>query len=313
MSFPIFPYFRKLVPQDRAAYLAFFERVDPYSDFSFNNLMIWLDLHDDLEISRYRTCLVLRFTNPFVHGTKHRAYTILGDRHCLAAIDAIFTLQESLGEPPQLTMAPECAVSDMLQSSQLPGNLVIRASNDHRDYIFETADVVALQGQRLLNLRRNLSVFRREHPENVTMERYDLSNTGDQIRITNALSTWQQNSSFNKNDPHFDETKALQRYFRFNDYCPAECRCFFLNGRMFGFSIVHYPPQRGWAVFNHLRATRDVPHGYDYIYYATMAELYHSSITQVNFEQDLGIPGLRTHKKQLGRSSFLYRYDISRY
>lgn len=312
MSFPIFPHFRKLVPTDRGEYLAFYERVEPYSDFSFNNLIIWLDLHDDLEISRYEKCLVLRFTNPFEHA-EHKAYTLLGSQNCLAAARAIFDYQLTQNEPPQLVMVPECAVSSMLQTGQLPQNLIIRASNDHRDYLFETADVLALEGGGLLNLRRNLHVFEREHPKDVTMELYDLSDKEDQSRILRALSTWQQDKDFLKNDPTFDEMKALRRYFHYSSSCPAECRCFFINGEMFGLSIVHRPPQRGWAIFNHLKATRAVPHGYDYVYYETLRQLYRESVTMINFEQDLGIKGLRIHKKQLGRGTFLYRYDISQF
>ena len=312
MSFPIFPHFRKFTPQDRAEYLAYYARVEPYCDFSFNNLIIWLDLHDDLEISRLASCLVLRFTNPF-QRSEHKAYTLLGERDCLKATHTLFSYRQALGEPTELVMVPECAVSNMLKTHQLPQDLVIRASNDHRDYLFETADVIALEGGKLLNLRRNLHVFHRQHPEGITMEMYDLLDRGDQMRILRGLETWQKDQGFIKNDPNFDEIKALRRYFQYAKVCPAECRCFFLNGIMFGFSIVHRPPQRGWAIFNHLKSSRNIPHSYDYVYYETLQQLYKEGITMVNFEQDLGIEGLRIHKKQLGRADFLYRYDISRF
>ena len=311
MSFPKFPNFRKLVPQDRAAYNAFYVRVEPYSDFSFNNLIIWLDLHDDLEISQYQKCLVLRFTNPF-EKTTTKAYTLIGFTNCLKAIEAIFSYQEARNETATLTMVPECVISNVLHTHDLTQRLVVRASSDHRDYIFDSADVVALEGGAMLNLRRNIHVFEREHPSGISMELFDLGNAHHQAQLTRALEMWGQDNDFFKNDPDLDEAKALRRYMKFNEWCPAECRCFFIDGTLFGFSIVQKPPQKGWAIFNHLRATRAVPHAYDFIYYETVKELYAQSITMINFEQDLGIPGLRIHKKQLGRSTFLYRYEASR-
>ena len=313
MSFPIFPHFRKLVPEDRAEYVVYFERVEPYSDFSFNNLIIWLDLYGDLEISRINSCIVLRFTHPF-EPDRRTAYTLLGNRDCLHAINEIFAYQSQHQLPVELAMVPECVVSNILHNHNLPQDLVIHASNDHRDYLFDIADVLALQGQTLLNLRRNLHLFERQHAaQDVTIEVSSLADHTTQTRILQALDTWQEDPDFIKNDPQLDEAKALRRHFQYHSACPAECRCFFIDGKIFGFSIVHRPPQRGWAIFNHLKSSRSVPFGYDYIYHETLKQLYREDVSMINFEQDLGIPGLRTHKKQLGRAEFLYRYNISRF
>src|SRR4051794_28099087 len=116
MSFPDFPVFRKLVPEDRNLYLTFYKRVESYSDFSFNNLIIWLDLRGDLEVSQYKSCVVLRFSNPFEHHRHDVAYTILGNQDCLEAVEAIFAHQRRNGQEARLIMVPECAVSNMLQT-----------------------------------------------------------------------------------------------------------------------------------------------------------------------------------------------------
>jgi len=313
MNFPIFPHFRKLVPEDRNEYLSSYRLVEPYSDFSFNNLIIWLDLNEDLEISHYQDCIVLRFTNPFEHSRRERAYTVLGSAHCLEAINAIFELQQSQNEAPRLIMVPECTVSNMLQTHDLPQNLVIRANQAHCDYIFDVDEVVAAQGGAYEELRRSLRLFIRKNKGKITAQTFDLSRPETHTRLTTALKEWQKDEGFVANDPTFDEEKALMRYFAFNEACPAVCQGFFLNERLFGFTIIHYPPQKNWVIFNHLKCSRDVPHGYDFMYYATLFQLKKQHITSVNFEQDLGITGLSLHKRHLGRSKYLYRYDISRF
>lgn len=311
MKFPEFPVFRKLVPEDRDLYLTLYKRVEPYSDFSFNNLLIWLDLRNDLEVSQFKTCAILRFSNPFVHDRHEVAYTFIGNQDCLQAVEAIFAHQRNDGAEPQLVMVPECVISNMLQRPDLPQSLVIKASTDHCDYIFDVNAVVALQGGDYEQLRRNLRIFARKNPGTIQTKTLDLHKPETHRYLLDALKVWQQDEGFIKNDPTFDEEEALKHYFRFNQWCPAECQGFFLNGRFFGFSIIHSPPQKEWIIFNHLKCSRGVSHGYDFIYYHTMLQLQQQGIKWVNFEQDLGIAGLRVHKRQLGRSTFLYRYDIS--
>lgn len=313
MNFPIFPHFRKLVPEDRDEYLNLYGLVEPYSDFSFNNLIIWLDLNDDLEVSQYQGCILLRFTNPFEHTKKERAYTVLGNKNCLEVVQSIFEHQQSEKEVPKLIMVPECVVSDMLQTHDLPQNLVIRASRNHCDYIFNVNEVVAAQGGAYEELRRSLRLFAKKNAGEVAVQTFDLGQPETHARLLAALKDWQKDEGFVANDPTFDEEKALKRYFTFNKACPAVCQGFFLDGKLFGFTIIHYPPQKDWVIFNHLKCSRDVPHGYDFMYYATMCQLKTQQITSVNFEQDLGITGLSLHKRHLGRSDYLYRYDVSRF
>jgi hypothetical protein len=308
MSFPKFPEFRKLLPDDRDTYLAFYREVDPYSDFSFNNLIIWLDLRDDLEVSSYGRCVILRFSNPFEKGTT--AYSVLGKQNCLPAVEAIFDFQQSQGQEAKLVMVPECVVSDMLSRPDLPQNLVITASSDHRDYLYDTAEVTALHGKRFHRPRRNISAFHRNHPDGVQVGELDLSTPFAQNHLFTVLNEWK--TQIMKNDPLFDDVKALQRHVQFQKSCPAECLGFFLDGKLIGYSIYHFPPQPGWAIMNHLKSNRDVEYSFDYIFHTTLQRLHDRGIKTVNAEQDLGLPGLRMHKLQLGPVGYLYRYDISR-
>lgn len=311
MNFPTFPQFRKLVAGDRNEYLSFYERVEPYSDFSFNNLIIWLDLREDLCVSRYKDCIILRFTNPFEHTKQELAYTVLGNQGCLEAVQTLFAFQRSIGQAARLIMVPECVVSDMLHTHDLPQSLVIRASSDHCDYVFDVAEVLAAKGGKYEQLRRNLRLFLRDNPGRIQVKTFDLAQPETHTYLWAALKQWQQDKGFVKNDPTFDEEKALKRYFTFSSSCPAMCQGFFVDDTLFGFSVLHRPPQKGWVIFNHLKCSREASHGYDFIYYATMYQLRNQGIHHVNFEQDLGIEGLRLHKRLLGRSEYLYRYDIS--
>ncbi len=308
MSFPSFPLFRKLLPEDRDAYLTFYHDVEPYSDFSFNNLIIWLDLRDDLEASQLGQCIILRFSNPFEKGIT--SYSILGKHGCLGAVEAVFDLQINLGQEAKLAIVPECVISNMLSRPDLPQNLVVRANSDHRDYLFDVAEFATLEGRKFHHLRRNLRTFHKEYSANVRVGELDLNTPFAQNHLFTLLAEWRPQMM--KNDPLFDDIKALQRHIKYQQWCPAKCLGFFLDGQIFGFSVYHYPPQKGWAIFNHLKNSRDIKFSFDFIFYTTLTRLRKEGIAMVNAEQDLGMPGLRMHKTQLGPVDYLYRYDISR-
>lgn len=311
MSFPNFPILRKLVPEDRDAYLELYGRIEPYSDFSFNNVLVWLDINDDLEIAQLRDCFVLRFSNPFEDGKT--SYTLLGNSGCLDATEEVFDHLQLLGEEPRLVMVPECAVSDMLTTGDtLPRNLVVSASSAHRDYLFDINEVLELKGKKYAELRHSLNVFNRQYGDQISVQVLNIRESATQRLLSKALESWLAEARFTKNDPRAEEHKALKRYMKYSQWCPAKCLGFFLDDKLFGFSISHLPPQKGWAIGNHIKCNPDIKYAFDFICYTTMYVLHQEGIDMINGEQDLGVQGLRTHKQQLGPAGFLYRYDISR-
>jgi hypothetical protein len=312
MSFPEFPVFRKLVPEDRNLYLTLYESVEPYSDFSFNNLLVWLDINNDLEISRLEDCLILRFSNPFEDN--RIAYTLIGKNGCLRVIQEVFTYLSTIGEQPRMVMVPECVISDVLtNSNNLPQELVIRANANHRDYIFDIDTVLKLQGKRFSELRHSLNVFNRDYSDKIIVQNLQLQELATKELLLSALERWRADLQFNMNDLRHEEIKALSRYLMYSKWCPAKCLGFFINDHIIGFSIFHLPPQKGWAIGNHIKCDPNIRNAFDFIYYMTMYTLHNEGIQTINGEQDLGIAGLRNHKQQLGPSGFLYRYDISQF
>jgi len=312
MNFPEFPVFRKLVPEDRDIYLTLYKSVEPYSDFSFNNLLVWLDINNDLEISQLRDCFIFRFTNPF--DDNQVTYSLLGKNDCLQVTQDIFAHLRSIGEQPRLSMVPECVVSDILvNSDMLPQELVIRASADHRDYIFDIDAVLALKGKKYADLRHALNAFNRDYAHKVSVRELDIRRPDTKKILLAGLKAWGQDRRFSKHDPRREETKALSRYLMYSKWCPAKCLGFFIDGEIIGFSIFHLPPQTGWAIGNHIKCDPGIRHAFDFICYMTMYTLHQQGIHTINGEQDLGIPGLKSHKQQLGPSGYLYRYDISQF
>lgn len=309
MSFPIFPVFRKLTPEDRSEYLEYYRAGAPYCDFSFNNVIVWLNQNDDLEVARYKGCLILRFSNPFEEDSM--AYTLLGKHNCMEAAEQIFDLQKSHHQTPRLVMVPEEAIDDMRTSPRPSQSITLSSSIDHRDYIFDIPTVLGLAGKRYADLRHSLNSFNRTYGDQVSVRHFKVGDPHLKRLLEHALARWSGQERFTKNDPRLEEAKALQRYQRYNKYCPAECLGFFIGDQMFGVSIFHLPPQPGWAIGNHIKCDPTVRYAFDFICYTTMCFLNQKGIGKINGEQDLGILGLRAHKQQLGPTGFLCRYDVT--
>lgn len=310
MHFPIFPEFRKISHRDYKEYAQYYSQLEPYSDFSFNNLLIWLNINDDLEISRHGNNLILRFSNVFDDNKK--CYTLLGCDGALETADELFDYLEDSGEKMRLSMVPESALSNMLQRTKIPRNLLILADPASRDYIFNVGQAQAMEGGKYSKLRQYIHKFENEHASSIEVRSLNLKDIHIQQLILNHLNSWLHDEYFGRNDPRQNELRSIKRYFQVIGSAPAEAIGIFIKGTLVSVGIYHFPPQKDWVIYNHIKCNHQYKYLFDYTYFCSLKLFAKQGKKFVNFEQDLGITGLRIHKERLRPQRFLYRYEISR-
>jgi hypothetical protein len=308
MSFPIFPAFRKLTLDDRDEYLRYYEQVEPYSDFSFNNLWVWFNLYHDLEISQHQQNLVLRYRNILEAGKK--IYTLLGKQDCQATVEAVFAFQASQSEQQRLAMVPDCVVKD-IQKTTLDHKILMQEDRANTDYILDVQATAALTGGRFAKLRRETNVFQTTYGNAVSLYKLDMQERANQQLLLDSLRRWQGNKDFAHNDPAHNELKVLRRRFAVASKVPTECLALAVNNKLVGFALYHFPPQKGTAIFNHLKGDYDYRFASSFMFYAAFKQVAGQGIVYGNFEQDLGIEGLRRHKEMLQPIGFLKRYELT--
>lgn len=299
--FPSFPAFRRLTAGDEQRYVATYRQVEPYADFSFNNLLIWLDMENDLEVSTHGDCLILRFTNVF-EGRK--SYTMLGVDGCDEAARSVFAFQDRHGIAQELSMVPECA------TREIRGNAEVVEDPDSSDYVFDIAMALKMSDNSFARLRKENRAFWRRHGGRARLDVIDPSDTASQHLIFNRLDEWRRHGGGLRNDPDDMERRAIERAFSLAAVIGFECVGLWIDGKLVSFAVFHLPPQPGWAIVNHLKYDRGINGLFDATYHAVLGYLADKGLRFINLEQDLGIDGLRFHKNRLRPAGRLKRYTI---
>jgi len=303
MIYPRFPRFQKVRIKDKNRYETFFKDFDPYCDFSFNDLMIWLDHNEDLLASEDDGNLVLRFSNPF-NGNR-LTYSVIGKENCDKTIEKIFTLQKNNDLRPVVEMVPEVVI----QTLELhKADYEIREETANRDYIYCVAEVHDAEGRKFANHRHRVNHFIKEYP-NATAREINLLEQLEAKAVLDSMHRWLVKKP-SMSDKTGLETKAIEKYVANAEILLPKCIGIFEDGELVAFSIFHLPPQGEFSIGNHIKCASDLRYLFDFAYAETIKWLHGHNIKYINGEQDLGIVGLRTHKQEMGPCSFLRRYTI---
>jgi len=303
-AFPAFPNFAPLSPDLYAAYRERYAQLSaPYCDFSLNNLLIWLDQRDDVALSAAGECLVLRFSSVFDHNRRGYALFGTGDVERVAR-DVLHSIAAQ-GEETTLCMIPGETVA-------LIGNkdgLCIEEESRNADYIIHTGTARALEGSNYGNLRRRLNLFRKLYPD-AELVALDLRDRQSSHLVRQSVEAW-AGENLTKNDPEGLDLRAITKHLDLAGVIPGDARGLMIGGRLASVSIYHYPPHKGWLIFNHLRCDGRYRGLFAYSLYQ-MIDWAHANGTQwINLEQDLGKPGLRRIKLLFRLNHYLRRYSIS--
>ncbi|OGL38323.1 hypothetical protein A3B63_03450 [Candidatus Saccharibacteria bacterium RIFCSPLOWO2_01_FULL_49_22] len=305
-AFPQFPEFRKFVLDDRDIYQSFYSELEPYSDFSFNNLLVWLDINSDLEVSRLNGNLIFKFSDPFENN--ETSFTLIGNRKTYQTLGTIFQYQAGLGYQQKLSMVPQAVIDGIELGKQR--HLDIQEDISNQDYIFNVNNAYYAKGKDFADLRHRINSFLKKYGDHLIYRDINLGKLEEQMNIINSLHTWDSVYALTENDKLRIEGLAIDRYLQLAPELDSRCVGLFINGRLQSFSLFHLPPQKGFAIGNHMKCNYEYQYIFDFTFYCTASRLKTMGIEWLNGEQDLGIAGLRTHKKELRPTYFLKRYTV---
>jgi hypothetical protein len=303
-ALPAFPNFAPLSPDLYAAYRERYARLSaPYCDFSLSNLLIWMNQRDDLALSAAGECLVLRFSSVF--DDNRRGYALFGTGDVERAVREVLPTIAAEGEEATLCMVPDETVA-------LIGNkdgLHIEEESRNVDYILDTGTARALKGSDYGNLRRRLNLFRKLYPDAEPVE-LDLHDRKTNELVRQSVEAWASEYP-TKNDPEGLDLRAIAKHLNLATSMPVHARGLAIGGKLASVSLYHYPPHKGWLIFNHLRCDGRYRGVFGYSLYR-MIDWAHANGTQwINIEQDLGKPGLRRIKSLFRPHHLLRRYSVS--
>jgi hypothetical protein len=293
-----FPEFRPLRLGDRAAVQALTRRFQPYSDFNFTSLYSW-DTNESVLVSVLNGNLAVRFID---YTTQEPFYSFLGDQAVDDTAQRLLALAKAEGIVAELRLVPEVTAWRLS-----PGLLELSEDESNCDYILGIEKMKTFQGNKLGPKRNFVNRFQKSY-EAATV-RVDLGDIGIQTRFLDLYHRWLIQKGAAAENPE-NELLALHRVMFAARHLPdLFVVATFIGDDLAGFSINELAGS-GYGMIHFEKADS----GYTGIYAQLMQQMAGlmelRGCRYINYEQDLGIPGLRKGKSSYVPSHYLKKYVL---
>jgi len=294
---PTFPEFKKLEFTDREAVEGYTSILPVYSDFDFASLWAW-NVKEDMEISDLNGNLVIKFVD---YTSGEFFYTFVGTKKVTETVDTLITFSEANACGSTLHLLPEESVKDID-----PTKFLIEESRDHFDYIYSIERYLTYSGTKLKSRRNFFNSFKKNFPDYEVVE-LDFENEDARTSVTNLFEDWKEA----KGSSSVSESSAYNRFLEVAKHIPHTAVGLVLDGELIAFHVSALP---NGEYANGLFEKANVK--YAGVYQVLMHEVAKSLIKNgkqyLNYEQDLGIEGLRKSKMAFDPSHFLKKFSVSR-
>lgn len=299
MALPLFPTFKPLELDDRAEVESLTRRFPPYSDFNFTNLWAW-DVRSSVQLSRLGTSLIVRFYD-LRAGTAY--YSLLGDDGVDDLASRLIHRASREEIPTELRVVPEC-----VRAASRDPDLIWDEDDTCWDYVLSTVRIQGMAGGSFKRHRQKLRWFFDSHP--VEFEPMNLRDRMVHAALVGMFELWARQRG--RGNPREDEEYlAFTRLLRAASQLPKLLTLgAFVRDELAGF-IITEPLASGYAHSHFWKADTERFEG---VYSALMQEcsrqLAALGCTRMNFEEDLGIPGLRQAKGSFVPAEYLKKFTV---
>jgi hypothetical protein len=205
---------------------------------------------------------------------------------------------------PEVSIVPEIVVSNIDAHDEF----LIELSRDHFDYLYSLDELIFLKGKKYKDKRNKLNGFINSHQNSVKINHLEFIEEEKKKAALNLMSAWLANGT-NSADPGLHETKAIERIVDNFNQLKLIYTEMLIDGRLEGFSINEVLGS-GFSIA-HFEKTSMKYHGAsDYLVHSVAEELLRRGVHTANWEQDLGLPGLRQAKNSFRPKGYLKKYTI---
>lgn len=292
----LYPEFSKLKLSHKEEIQTITSKFEPYSDFNFTSLFCW-NTDRSTEVSILNENLVIKLPD---YVTGKPVYSILGDHKIDDSLEQLLALTD------ELKMVPEVVVNNIAAARAYN----IEPDQDHFDYVYMLDKLADLPGGHYKTKRNKISKFMRHYGSDLTLKKVSFSDDNKKHEIVTTFEHWAKERQ--RNDEEVKrEREALERLLENAGQLNLICLQVFIDGISVGFSI-NEVVQQDYAICHFQKSNLTFEHMDLFLSNIIAKELKHFGCRYVNWEQDLGIPGLRESKQSYLQEFFLKKYRIKR-
>jgi hypothetical protein len=294
-----FPMFSKVTLKDKQFFDEFNSQFPPYADWAFGTLMTWWDVFDDLEASQLDGNLIIK--SSYLTTGRVPRLTLLGNKNIDETIEKI---QEFLGSPLELYSLPKYTI-DAIKN---PEKYVIVDDPDAAEYIISTEHGTKLEGNKMYQMRRAVQHFEQNMAGHVIEVRgIPLDNIQTKMMLINSLHTWQ--SEIYRNDNDRLEGAVIDRALMLAEHVGVKALCLFIDKQVEAF-VLYKEISADYINLSHIKISYRYPDLFRYTTFVMTSFARDSGRDFINWEQDLGIEGLRAYKHSLRPVDSFRKYNL---
>lgn len=275
----------------------------PYSDYNFISLWSW-DHENEMQISRLNGNLVIKFQG--YQDTEDFFYSFLGSNQVDKTAK---TLLEHLSgnKKPILKLIPDFVIGELEHAE----DFIISETRDDHDYIIAVKNLVDLEGSHNTKRRNALKQFLRDNEHHLSVNELDLTNGQDIKNVKKLLDTWagQVGAKGQFNDNEYKAINKILDHHHTISSSRLQIVGLHLGSELKAFSITELL-EENIAMWHYKKADRSIEGLGVALNHFAAKKLHEKGVMHINYEQDLGIEGLRQSKMASQPVYFLKKFSL---
>jgi len=297
---PTFPEFKKIEISDQAEIENFTKDFPPYSDFDFVALFCW-DVNEKRKISMLNGNLVVRSTCDM---TGKEFLTFLGVQQVTETVRELLRYSQKAGLKRELRMIPQ-ETTNFCSDHTL--RLRIKEDRDNFDYIYSLDDLRNYADPKYSRIRNKYKKFLKEYEHHHRIVEFEISDKDFQGHLAYLWKEWCDVKEMYSEK----ESVAFHRLIGNASSFDLMNIMIFVDDTPIGFSINNII-NGGYAI-NCFTKTSFLYRGANQLLMSETARgLISRGCKFLNFEEDLGLPGLRRAKETYKPTFFLKKYNVKK-
>lgn len=283
---PEFPQFKKLELSDRKEVELFNSKFPPYSDFNFISMYVW-DTKEEMMISKLNNNLVVRFTD-YIDGQPF--FSFFGDNKVAETADILIEYSKQNYKKSHLRLIPEHTAMFLSKDDHFE----LEYDIDSFDYIYEVEHLANMDkwpqhtsGKHVRSFSKNFLDYRVAHSAVNEVNKED---------YLNLFKKWAENRNILDGATN-NEYIALDRIFN-DSFKDLRVVSLFIEDKLIAFTIYEVI-SKDYAISHFAKSDKSHHKAVsDFLNWEEAKIIYTQGVKYFNWEQDLGIPGLRKSKEK---------------
>ena len=268
----------------------------PYCDFNFSNIYNWSSKKEQTYYFIYKRNLIIKMVD---FTSEKEIISIIGKNDINTTIRFLINIYKGLEMVPEMTIK-------YIDRKKFK-DIRIKEDRNNRDYILSLNKITKLKGEGYKTKRRWINKFLSENP-NPKVKTINLQNTKTKKQINNLFNRWAIGKGKTKKEVS-REYKALNRLIDTSHmYNMANIGVYDKN-TLIAFTTNELK-KNDIAIVGFGKADDNYKGLSQYLEYITAKELIKLGYKYLNYEQDLGLIGLRKYKLSWQPVKFLKKYLI---